>query len=274
MEKYLALNCQQAYDLLMKGAILVDLRKDMWKNGRYFAVNEVIDLPYERIESGHSILPEDRFLIMADYVGLKSKKTCQFLVDKGYNSVGYIIGGIVDWEKENMPMRYNRSEELTGGCVCQLKPRNSKEKIKMDEDIKKVLILCTGNSCRSIMAEAIINEYRKGLWQAFSAGVNPSKVNPRAIHVMKEIGIDIRSYRSKSVIEFLHRDDLDLVITVCDNAKESCPVFLKPVKTVHIGFEDPADYNDQPDEIALHDNKKVRDQIKKDLIEFLKKNED
>ncbi len=136
--------------------------------------------------------------------------------------------------------------------------------------MKRVLILCTGNSCRSIMAEALVNEFCKGEWQAFSAGVNPSVVNPRAIEVMKEIGIDISSYRSKSVIEFLQRDDLDLVITVCDHAKESCPVFLKPVKSVHIGFEDPADYNDQPDDIALPVFRRVRDEIRTTLIDYLK----
>jgi arsenate reductase len=136
--------------------------------------------------------------------------------------------------------------------------------------MKKVLILCTGNSCRSIMAEALINHYLKDNWQAYSAGVSPSKVNPRAITVMKEIGIDINSYRSKSVSEFLQREDIDLVVTVCDNAKETCPVFLKPVKTIHIGFEDPADYNNEPDEIALPIFRKVRNQIKIKLFEILK----
>lgn len=136
--------------------------------------------------------------------------------------------------------------------------------------MKKVLILCTGNSCRSIMAEALINHYLKDNWQAFSAGVSPSKVNPRAITIMQEIGIDINSYRSKSVSEFLQRDDIDLVVTVCDNAKETCPVFLKPVKTIHIGFEDPADYNNEPDEIALPIFRKVRNQIKIKLFEILK----
>lgn len=135
--------------------------------------------------------------------------------------------------------------------------------------MKKVLVLCTGNSCRSIMAEALINHYLKDQWQAYSAGVSPSKVNPRAIQVMNEIGIDLSQYRSKSVIEFLNRDDLDLVITVCDHAKESCPVFLKPVKSVHIGFEDPADYNDAEDDIALPVFRRVRDEIKTQLIEYL-----
>lgn len=121
------------------------------------------------------------------------------------------------------------------------------------------------------MAEGIINHVLKGNWEAFSAGVSPSKVNPRAIQVMQEIEIDISQCRSKSVVEFLQRDDLDLVITVCDHAKESCPVFLKPVKSVHIGFDDPADFNDQPDEIALPIFRRVRDEIRLQIIDFLKK---
>jgi len=79
---------------------------------------------------------------------------------------------------------------------------------------KKVLILCTGNSCRSIMAEALVNHHPGNKWLAYSAGVAQSRVNPRAVHVMTEIGIDISFRRSKSVEEFVRRDDLDLIITV------------------------------------------------------------
>jgi len=93
--------------------------------------------------------------------------------------------------------------------------------------IKKVLILCTGNSCRSIMAEGLVNHYLGEKWKAFSAGVSPSQVNPIAIKVIQELGIDTSEFRSKSVAEFLSRDDLDLVITVCDNARETCPIFLE-----------------------------------------------
>ncbi len=135
---------------------------------------------------------------------------------------------------------------------------------------KKVLVLCTGNSCRSIMAEALINKYLCDTWEAFSAGVEPTRVNPCAIQVMNEIGIDISSYRSKSVTEFLSRDDLDLVITVCDHAKESCPVFLKPVKQIHLGFTDPAPYTDEPDDIALPVFREVRDDIREKLLDLLR----
>lgn len=135
---------------------------------------------------------------------------------------------------------------------------------------KKVLILCTSNSCRSQMTEGLVNYELSDSWMAFSAGVEPSYVNPRAVKVMAEIGIDISGSRSKSVEEFLARDDLDLVITVCDHAKETCPAFLQPVAQVHMGFEDPAPYNDGPDEIALSKLREIRDKIRKELLPYLK----
>jgi len=135
--------------------------------------------------------------------------------------------------------------------------------------MKKVLILCTGNSCRSIMAEGLINHYLKEKWQAYSAGVSPSAVNPRAIQVLQELGIETTGFRSKSVTEFLSRDDLDLVITVCDNAKETCPVFLKPVKQIHIGIEDPVPYTFESDEVSLPKFRAVRDSIREKIVIYL-----
>ena len=139
----------------------------------------------------------------------------------------------------------------------------------MSENRKKVLILCTGNSCRSQMAEGLINHFLHDEWIAYSAGVSPTEVNPLAVKVMTEIDIDISNHRSKSVDEFLGRSDLDLVVTVCDNAKESCPIFPANVNNVHIGFEDPADYTDKPEAIALAKFREVRDDIKKRLLDFL-----
>jgi arsenate reductase len=119
------------------------------------------------------------------------------------------------------------------------------------------------------MAEALVNHFLKDSWQAFSAGVNPSIINPKAVTVLNELGINTDNYYSKSVKEFLNRDDLDLVITVCDHAKETCPVFLKPVKSIHIGFEDPADYNHLSDDIALPEFRRIRDEIREKIISLL-----
>jgi arsenate reductase len=134
---------------------------------------------------------------------------------------------------------------------------------------KKVLILCTGNSCRSIMAEGLINHYLRDSWEAFSAGVSPSVVNPYAIEVLKELGIDTSALHSKSVTEFLQRDDLDLVITVCDNARETCPVFLKPVAQIHIGIEDPVSYSSRDADTAMLKFREVRDSILEKIIGYL-----
>ncbi len=134
---------------------------------------------------------------------------------------------------------------------------------------KKILILCTANSCRSQMAEGIVNHLLSDKWEAFSAGVAPSIVNSHAIQALSEIGIDISHHRSKSVEEFLHRNDLDLVVTVCDNARETCPVFLNPVEQIHLGFTDPASYAAETDDIALPKFRRLRDDIKNRLIPFL-----
>ncbi|MFH1874204.1 MAG: arsenate reductase ArsC [Pseudomonadota bacterium] len=103
---------------------------------------------------------------------------------------------------------------------------------------KRVLFLCTGNSCRSQIAEGLLRHLAGNKYEVFSAGINPTVVNPHAIEVMKEIGIDISSYRSKSVDEFKNAS-FDFVITVCNNAKESCPYFAGS-KMIHWNIEDPA----------------------------------
>ena len=106
--------------------------------------------------------------------------------------------------------------------------------------MKKVLILCTGNSCRSIMAEAIINAKLGDYVKAQSSGVKASgKVNPVAQALLEQQGLWREEYHSK-VIENVIDNDFDLVVTVCDNAKETCPVFPKAVKTLHMGFKDPS----------------------------------
>lgn len=103
---------------------------------------------------------------------------------------------------------------------------------------KKVLILCTGNSCRSIIAEALINAKLDGV-SADSSGVKASgKVNPNAKKLLIEKGIWSEEYHSKTIDKVIH-NAYDLVVTVCDNANETCPMFPKVTKTIHIGFEDP-----------------------------------
>ena len=135
---------------------------------------------------------------------------------------------------------------------------------------KRILILCTGNSCRSQMAEGFIKSFDKNL-EAFSAGTKPSsQVHPKAIQVMKEVGIDLSGNYPKHSDQFIN-ESFDYVITVCDNAKETCPVFIGKVgKQLHIGFEDPADATGTEEEI-LTVFRKVRDEIKRDFFEFYTK---
>ncbi len=131
----------------------------------------------------------------------------------------------------------------------------------------KILILCTGNSCRSQMAEGFLKSFDSNL-NVFSAGTNPEKaVSPYAVQVMNEIGIDISSYTTSNVENYLGMD-FDYVITVCDHAKETCPVFLGNVKhRLHIGFVDPANATGIPEEILMV-YRRVRDEIKKQFYKF------
>jgi arsenate reductase len=104
--------------------------------------------------------------------------------------------------------------------------------------VKKILVLCTGNSCRSIIAEALVNAKLDGI-EAKSSGVKASgKVNPNAKRLLEEKGIWKDEYHSKTLDEVIN-DDFDLVVTVCDNAKETCPIFPRPIPKIHVGFEDP-----------------------------------
>ncbi len=105
--------------------------------------------------------------------------------------------------------------------------------------MKKVLVLCTGNSCRSQIAEGYLKHFAAGKAEVYSAGVETHGVNPRAIQVMQEYGIDISGHTSNNVYEYRYID-FDYVITVCDNAKERCPYFPSNAKQFHYNFPDPA----------------------------------
>lgn len=132
---------------------------------------------------------------------------------------------------------------------------------------KKILVLCTGNSCRSQMAEGFLKSFNNNI-EVFSAGTEPAgSVNPYAIKVMQESGIDISRNYPKHVNEFIDQD-FDYIITVCDHAKETCPVFTGHAKKrIHIGFEDPSETKGSESEI-LDAFRKVRDQIRGEFMKF------
>lgn len=135
--------------------------------------------------------------------------------------------------------------------------------------MKRVLLICTKNSSRSQMAEGLVNHDLAGEFQAFSAGTDPFDVHPVAVAVMGELGIDIAHHRSKSMDEFAN-EKFDYVITLCDQANESCPVFFGGTQRLHMGFDNPAAVPGSEAE-KLSAFRKVRDQIREKVVGFLSK---
>lgn len=139
----------------------------------------------------------------------------------------------------------------------------------------QALFLCTGNSCRSQMAEGLVNHFLRDRWDARSAGTQPAGfVHPFAVQVMAELGIDITAHRPKSAAEF-RGVDLDLVVTLCDEAAEECPVWLGRGRTRvrHLGFPDPAQASGSQDE-QLAEFRRVRDDLRREVLALLARWED
>lgn len=136
--------------------------------------------------------------------------------------------------------------------------------------MKRILVLCTGNSCRSQMAEGYLRKFAAGKAAIYSAGIETHGVNPRAIEIMKEDGIDISHHTSNNMNEY--RDiDFDFVITVCDHAKENCPFFPSHAKSFHKDFPDPAKATGTEMQI-IQEFRSVRDMIKSYCQEFVLEN--
>lgn len=138
----------------------------------------------------------------------------------------------------------------------------------MSHKPNRVLILCTGNSCRSQMAEGLVNHFLSDQWAAYSAGTAPSGyVHPLAVRAMAELGIDISDNLSKSTDQF-RGQAFSVVITVCDDAAENCPVWLGSGERIHIGFDDPADATGaEAEQMAVF--RRVRDEIRSRLLPYL-----
>jgi len=132
---------------------------------------------------------------------------------------------------------------------------------------KRVLFVCTGNSARSQMAEGLLRQLGQGEYDVASAGTKPSRVNPFAIQAMDEKGIDISRHTSDHVDKYMGQE-FDFVITVCDNAKETCPYFPTNKTRLHWSFEDPAAATGDDEEI-LAEFRRIRDQIEAQIKKFL-----
>lgn len=133
--------------------------------------------------------------------------------------------------------------------------------------MKNILVLCTGNSCRSQMAEAYLRYYAGDQAVVYSAGIETHGVNPRAIATMKEDGIDISRHTSNNINEYRHLE-FDYVITVCDNARERCPLFPSNSRKFHCNFPDPAQAQGSEQEI-MEQFRAVREQIKQYSRDFI-----
>lgn len=136
--------------------------------------------------------------------------------------------------------------------------------------MKQILVLCTGNSCRSQMAEGYLRHFADGKAKIYSAGIETHGVNPRAVAVMREDGIDISHHTSNKIEEYKNLD-FDYIITVCDNAKENCPYFPSPAKKFHHNFPDPAKLKGSEEDI-IQQFRKVRDMIKIYCEKFIEEN--
>jgi arsenate reductase (thioredoxin) len=132
---------------------------------------------------------------------------------------------------------------------------------------KRVLFLCTHNSCRSQMAEGLVNHYLGDQFQACSAGTEATRVNPLAIRVLAELDIDITHHSSKVLTEF-DGQPFDYVITLCGDANEQCPLYFGGVRRVHIGFSDPSRLSGS-DAQVLPEYRRVRDELRQKLTEYL-----
>lgn len=132
---------------------------------------------------------------------------------------------------------------------------------------QRVLIVCTGNSARSQIAEGLIRHEAGDRFEVFSAGTQPTQMRTLAVEVMRELGIDISGHRSKSLAEF-EGQEFDFVITVCDRAKEECPVFSGGPERLHWPFEDPAAFT-EAGEARLHSFRRLRDKIHARVMVFL-----
>jgi rhodanese-related sulfurtransferase len=127
----------EAFELCGKGAVVVDVREEYLNNFKNFDVPEILFIPISKLEQKLSELPKEKYLIFADTVGLRSKEAVVLLKDKGFIKIANMAGGIVDWERDGLPLKTNIEERLSGSCMCQLKPREGRKRLR-DEETKRL----------------------------------------------------------------------------------------------------------------------------------------
>jgi arsenate reductase len=254
------LSPQEAFDSLTKGAVLLDLRSDDLVEMKAFAVPEVFHIPHRSLATCLSELPKDKLLILADTSGVYTKTAAKLLLENGFPRVASLDGGMLAWDEAKLPLDMDPDSMMYGECACVMKSRKSKTPM-----VQSILFLCVANSARSQMAEGLARKLFPGL-RILSAGSHPSKVNPYAIEVLAEVGIDARFHFSKHVQD-IDPNAVGVVITLC--AEEVCPIFPGNVDRIHWPLPDPA--SDDPSlsrEQMLERFRMTRDEIQRRLEAF------
>ena len=216
---------------LQEGAVLVDLRTDDLVEMKAFRVPEAIHIPHRELPDLVSELPTLRPLILADTAGVFTKDAAHLLLDLGFSDVACLNGGMLAWDQEGLPLDTDPEAVLHGECACVMTSRKKRRPLT-----GSILFLCVANSARSQMGEGLARQLFPGL-HIQSAGSRPSHVNPYAIEVLAEQGIDATTHTSKSVQD-IDPATVDLVITLC--AEEVCPLFLGKAERLHWPIPDHA----------------------------------
>lgn len=222
---------KEALASLQEGAVLVDLRTDDLVEMKAFRVPEAIHIPHRELPDLVSELPALRPLILADTAGVFTKDAAHLLLHLGFSDVACLNGGMLAWDQEGLPLDTDPEAVLHGECACVMTSRKKRRPLT-----RSILFLCVANSARSQMGEGLARQLFPGL-HIQSAGSRPSHVNPYAIAVLAEQGIDATTHTSKSVQD-IDPATVDLVITLC--AEEVCPLFLGKAERLHWPIPDPA----------------------------------
>ena len=254
------LSPREAYASLTNGAALVDLRSDELVEMKAFAVPTIFHIPHRSLATCLSELPKDTFLILADTSGVYTNTAAKLLIENGFTQLACLDGGMLAWDDAKMPLDMDPAAMMYGECSCVMKARKAKTPLE-----QAILFLCVANSARSQMAEGLARKLFPGL-RILSAGSRPTKINPYAIEVLGEVGIDARFYFSKHVQD-IELNAVGVVITLC--AEEVCPIVPGNADRLHWPLPDPA--SDAPSlsrEEMLARFRATRDELQRQLEAF------
>ena len=254
------LSPREAHDSLLNGAALLDLRSDDLVEMKAFSVPNIFHIPHRSLATCISELPKDTFLILADTSGVYTKAAAKLLLENGFTQIACLDGGMLAWDDAKLPLDMDPDSMMYGECSCVMKSRKSKAPME-----QSILFLCVANSARSQMAEGLARKLFPGV-RILSAGSRPTKINPYAIEVLGEVGIDARFYFPKDVKD-IEMGAVGVVVTLC--AEEVCPIVQGNVDRLHWPLPDPA--SDDPAlgrEEMLTRFRTTRDELQRQLEAF------